>query len=248
MGGDCLTVQEWLVRFESDPEEACILLLAWGAKAVRSRMGRGRASRSSADDLAQEAAFRIIQEEAKLMRSADPEASGAAYVHGVVAKVALEWHRANSGAGATDPGSLDALGGRDESSPAPGGCFADLDDARMTERQRAAFRLVLSGRRKAEAARDLGIRRQTLDERLVRGGKRALRDDDPKPRDRAWARRLASDSDLYMPPDTRRALHLHAAGSSIREISDALGLSRDAARGRLRRAWKLWGRLSDRER
>jgi len=238
VSGDSMTVCGWLSQWAENPEGASEALLSWAASAARSRGARGLS-----DDLAQEAAIRVIRDGARLMRAAPPEASAAAYVHGVVRRIAQEWRRLNAGLALREAGILD----QSDSVPVPArsarGCLADLELARMTERQRVAFNLLLAGRRKADAARDLGIRRQTLNERLIRGGRRALREDIAPLRDRAWAAQLGAAGSPGLRPTTRGVLALHGSGLSLSEIGTTLHMTRNAVRCRLRRAWQRWERL-----
>lgn len=238
MGGDSMTVCGWLSQWAEDPEGASEALLTWAASAARS-LG----ARALSDDLAQEAAIRVIRDGARLMRAAPPAASAAAYVHGVVRRIAQEWRRLNAGLASRGAGMLDQSDSVPVPAPSARGCLADLELARMTERQRVAFNLLLAGRRRADAARDLGIRRQTLNERLIRGGRRALREDIAPPRDRAWAAEFAAAGSPGLRTTTREALALHGTGLSLSDIGARLRLSRNAVRCRLRRAWHKWERL-----
>jgi len=174
------------------------------------RLGRSDEARS-------EVLIRAFRHDGAALRRADPEAPAAAWLRKTARNVELEESRA-------EPKVVERA--QDER-PSVG--IADVDTSSMTGKQAETVDLLAGGKNMTEVGRHLGVCRTSVRERLERGLRRSRCKPERK-------RRKKRDLDgRCRTKKEQDAADLYRRGFTYQEIGDRLGISRDAARGRIRR-------------
>jgi len=177
----------------------------------------------TADDTKSEVLLRAFRDDAAALRRADPDAPAAAWLRRTARNVELEQARARPKVVTHVRDDRRSVG------------IADVDTSPMTDKQATAVELLARGRNVTEIARDLGLSRKAVRERLERGLRRTRRQ-----RAGRMRKRRSVDGRCRTKKE-RVAVALYRRGFSYREIGDRLKITREAARARIRRV-RAWAR------
>jgi len=171
----------------------------------------------TADDTKSEVLLRAFRDDAAALRRADPDAPAAAWLRKTARNVELEQARARPKVVTHVRDGHRSVG------------IVDVDTSPMTDKQATAVELLARGKNVTEIARDLGLSRKAVRERLERGLRRTRHKPGKKKREQRTV------DGRCRTKKERDAFTLYRRGFTYQEIGDRLGISRDAARGRIRR-------------
>lgn len=237
----CMTVRAFLALDPQDPRRAVELMRA-AERAVRSlgHETRRGIDWATAEDLVAEAVLRTVADPcAALARVRDPTVPLSGWLRGVALVLHRRVPRLRSDASAS-PDDIPAIESRDESGAIPG--TADVDLSYCTCDQRAVLERALSGQCTAEIARELGVSRAAVRERLQRGIRRTRERTTWEPIAREWAVRAAEFADAHGRTIDAGLLREYAEGRAHAESATLHGITRQAVAQRLKRLRAAFGR------
>jgi len=194
-------------------------------------------------DAASEVLVRSMRDGCAALRRARSESPLRAWLANTLRYVKLEEARRRSRDGRVELSSgLRCLRANPQPTSIPG--WGDLDLSKLTVAQRTAWELRMAGATQLEIARELGISRVAVRERLARAVQRLSDRVEGAVQDRTWVAEMLQRNGvprtIISPQETHELLRAYAAGRPIDEIACELDVSVGALRKRIQRLRARW--------
>ncbi len=246
-----LTVGAFLALWVEDPDLAGRVFLTEGKPIANALFRRWRLAVDEAEDAVQEGLLRAYSHDEAALRRADPRVLFAAWLHGLIRNLAREairrqvaWRGGGPCEGETE--ARRRAGRRARRERRVQGLPKEALLA-LTPKGREAFDLYMDGLSAPQIGERLGIRRESVRERIARAWVAlAHAVAGAVPVRRSTLRSLSSAETRTLSARAQRAHALWGSGSSYAAIAQTLGCTESAARGLLQRLRRTLARTGPR--